>query len=112
MPKSERVSCQKVHQHPPFARYKATRLSLPLFGAPLSSSGFTLSTGLSTHIVTWSPLSTHLLDLFITMPGFVQQRAQTLYDKVFNDHVVDEKEDGTVLIFIGTLYTLYLISLF
>jgi hypothetical protein len=36
------------------------------------------------------------------MPGFVQKQPQTLYEKVFNDHVVDEKEDGTVLIFIGT----------
>ena len=28
---------------------------------------------------------------------------RTLYDKVFEDHIVDEKDDGTVLIYIGML---------
>jgi hypothetical protein len=36
------------------------------------------------------------------MPGIVKQ-PQTLYDKVFNDHIVDEKEDGTILLYIGNL---------
>ena len=27
---------------------------------------------------------------------------QTLYDKVFQDHVVDQKLDGTILLYIGT----------
>jgi len=26
---------------------------------------------------------------------------QTLYDKVFQDHIVDEKMDGTILLYIG-----------
>lgn len=26
---------------------------------------------------------------------------QTLYDKVFQDHIVDERLDGTVLLYIG-----------
>jgi hypothetical protein len=33
------------------------------------------------------------------MPGLVK-KAQTLYDKVFTDHIVDEKEDGTILLYI------------
>jgi 3-isopropylmalate dehydratase len=28
---------------------------------------------------------------------------RTLYDKVFEDHIVDEKDDGTILIYIGKL---------
>lgn len=35
------------------------------------------------------------------MPGAVKG-PRTLYEKVFEDHIVDEKEDGTVLIYIGT----------
>lgn len=35
------------------------------------------------------------------MPSAVKQ-PQTLYDKVFEDHIVEEKEDGTVLLYIGT----------
>jgi 3-isopropylmalate dehydratase len=34
------------------------------------------------------------------MPGAVRG-PQTLYDKVFHDHIVDEKDDGTVLLYIG-----------
>ncbi len=34
------------------------------------------------------------------MPSILKP-PQTLYDKVFQDHVVDEKEDGTVLLYIG-----------
>ncbi len=34
------------------------------------------------------------------MPGFLT-RPRTLYDKVFKDHVVDEKEDGTILLYVG-----------
>ena len=34
------------------------------------------------------------------MPGVVKG-PQTLYDKVFNDHIVDEKDDGTILLYIG-----------
>jgi homoaconitase/3-isopropylmalate dehydratase large subunit len=37
------------------------------------------------------------------MPGVIKQ-AQTLYDKVFNDHVVNEAEDGTILLYIGMLF--------
>jgi 3-isopropylmalate dehydratase len=28
-------------------------------------------------------------------------KPRTLYDKVFQDHIVDEQEDGTVLLYIG-----------
>ncbi len=27
---------------------------------------------------------------------------RTLYDKVFQDHIVDERLDGTILLYIGT----------
>lgn len=30
-------------------------------------------------------------------------RPQTLYDKVFQDHIVDERLDGTILLYIGKL---------
>lgn len=26
---------------------------------------------------------------------------RTLYDKVFQDHIVDERDDGTILLYIG-----------
>jgi hypothetical protein len=29
-------------------------------------------------------------------------RPRTLYDKVFQDHIVDERLDGTILLYIGT----------
>jgi 3-isopropylmalate dehydratase len=41
------------------------------------------------------------------MPGITKQ-PKTLYDKVFGDHIVDEKEDGTILIFIGKRIEVYL----
>ena len=28
-------------------------------------------------------------------------KPRTLYDKVFQDHIVDEQDDGTILIYIG-----------
>ena len=34
------------------------------------------------------------------MPGFRKTMAQTLYDKLFDSHVVHEEEDGTALIYI------------
>jgi 3-isopropylmalate dehydratase len=34
------------------------------------------------------------------MPSAVKP-PKTLYDKVFEAHIVDEKEDGTVLLYIG-----------
>ena len=36
------------------------------------------------------------------MPSAVKP-PQTLYDKVFEDHIVEEKEDGTILLYIGML---------
>jgi homoaconitase/3-isopropylmalate dehydratase large subunit len=33
------------------------------------------------------------------MPSAVKP-PQTLYDKVFEDHIVEEKEDGTILLYI------------
>jgi homoaconitase/3-isopropylmalate dehydratase large subunit len=35
------------------------------------------------------------------MPSAVKP-PQTLYDKVFQDHIVEEKADGTILLYIGT----------
>jgi homoaconitase/3-isopropylmalate dehydratase large subunit len=37
------------------------------------------------------------------MPSAVKQ-PQTLYDKVFEDHIVEEKKDGTVLLYIGMVH--------
>lgn len=34
------------------------------------------------------------------MPA-AEGRPQTLYDKVFQDHIVDERLDGTILLYIG-----------
>ena len=34
------------------------------------------------------------------MPS-ANKKPYTLYDKVFQDHVVDEREDGTILLYIG-----------
>jgi len=34
------------------------------------------------------------------MPS-ADKKPQTLYDKVFQDHVVDERDDGTILLYIG-----------
>lgn len=33
-------------------------------------------------------------------------RPQTLYDKVFQDHIVDERLDGTILLYIGMFIAL------
>ena len=38
------------------------------------------------------------------MPSAVKP-PKTLYDKVFADHIVDEKPDGTILLYIGDLST-------
>ena len=43
------------------------------------------------------------------MPGIIK-KPQTLYDKVFNDHIVDEKEDGTILLYIGKSQQFELVS--
>lgn len=40
------------------------------------------------------------------MPG-ADRKPKTLYDKVFEDHIVNEQEDGTILIYIG-MYNLSL----
>lgn len=34
------------------------------------------------------------------MPG-TERNPQTLYDKVLSNHIVDEKLDGTILLYIG-----------
>ena len=36
------------------------------------------------------------------MPGVVKG-PQTLYDKIFNEHIVNETEDGTILLYIGMI---------
>lgn len=37
------------------------------------------------------------------MPS-AEKKPQTLYDKVFQDHIVDERDDGTILLYIGESY--------
>ncbi len=34
------------------------------------------------------------------MPS-ANRKPRTLYDKVFQDHIVDERDDGTILLYIG-----------
>lgn len=34
------------------------------------------------------------------MPG-ADKKLKTLYDKVFEDHIVNEQDDGTILLYIG-----------
>ncbi len=36
------------------------------------------------------------------MPS-AEPKPRTLYDKVFQDHIVDERDDGTILLYIGEL---------
>jgi hypothetical protein len=36
------------------------------------------------------------------MPG-ADRKLKTLYDKVFEDHIVNEQDDGTILLYIGML---------
>jgi hypothetical protein len=43
------------------------------------------------------------------MPSAVKP-PQTLYDKVFEDHIVDEKDDGTILLYIGTYHAVLLFA--
>jgi len=38
------------------------------------------------------------------MPA-ADRKAQTLYDKIFQAHVVDEKSDGTILLYIGVFWS-------
>jgi 3-isopropylmalate dehydratase len=40
------------------------------------------------------------------MPA-AEGRPQTLYDKVFQDHIVDERLDGTILLYIGKRHLRY-----
>lgn len=40
------------------------------------------------------------------MPS-AEHTPQTLYDKVLQDHVVDEKLDGTILLYIGANSVVY-----
>jgi hypothetical protein len=40
------------------------------------------------------------------MPG-ADKKPKTLYDKVFEDHIVNEQEDGTILLYIGMLILLW-----
>ena len=35
------------------------------------------------------------------MPS-ADKKPRTLYDKVFQEHIVDERKDGTILLYIGT----------
>ena len=44
---------------------------------------------------------THARQLDATMP-VAEGAPRTLYDKVFQEHIVDERLDGTILLYIGT----------
>jgi hypothetical protein len=37
----------------------------------------------------------------VKMPSAIK-KPRTLYDKVFEDHIVNEQSDGTILLYIGT----------
>jgi hypothetical protein len=39
---------------------------------------------------------------YFIMPG-ADKKLKTLYDKVFEDHIVNEQHDGTILLYIGML---------
>jgi 3-isopropylmalate dehydratase len=39
------------------------------------------------------------------MPG-AEAGPRTLYDKVFQDHIVDERLDGTILLYVGVYFSL------
>ena len=43
------------------------------------------------------------------MPS-VDPKPRTLYDKVFESHIVDERSDGTILLYIGMIDALYFIT--
>ena len=42
----------------------------------------------------------HITSHIANMPA-PDKKPRTLYDKVFEDHIVDEKPDGTILLYIG-----------
>ncbi len=44
------------------------------------------------------------------MPS-AEKKPQTLYDKVFQDHIVDERDDGTILLYIGEQHTVRYLGL-
>ena len=44
------------------------------------------------------------LRIVTNMPS-ADPKPRTLYDKVFQDHIVDEQPDGTILLYIGTFLT-------
>lgn len=45
-----------------------------------------------------------------SMPS-AEKKPQTLYDKVFQDHIVDERDDGTILLYIGEQRTVRYLGL-
>lgn len=47
-------------------------------------------------------LNTLLTFSTIKMPS-IERKPRTLYDKVLRDHIVDERRDGTILLYIGTV---------
>lgn len=38
-------------------------------------------------------------------------KPRTMYDKVFDEHIVDEREDGTILLYIGKLAQIIMIMM-
>ena len=47
-----------------------------------------------------SNISIYRIATSVSMPS-ADKKPQTLYDKVFQDHIVDERDDGTILLYIG-----------
>lgn len=63
-------------------------------------SGVTaLNTDSSATIPTFRNSRVHICTSF-KMPS-ADAKPRTLYDKVFQDHIVDERDDGTILLYIG-----------
>ena len=50
-----------------------------------------------------SILNPSKLQVDIEIMPSADQKPRTLYDKVFQDHIVDERDDGTILLYIGTV---------
>jgi hypothetical protein len=94
----------------PSSDLSSTRLSFKPIPAIAELLTFLYLTSLSPSVLwfKFDPLVQPTLYI-PTMPSAVKP-PQTLYDKVFEDHIVDEKEDGTILLYIGMLGTIHFMS--
>jgi hypothetical protein len=85
LPRSSTLSVRRRSPAPRFLYYRCLVAS---FCAVLGDLGRRLSSLL------FAPLPS------VTMPT-AEGKPQTLYDKVFQEHIVDERFDGTILLYIG-----------